>query len=166
MKKRNAVLGTVLAAAVIGGAGIGVANASWDGACAQGGYHHGAHAGGSHGHGFAGSGRGMMKMMERLDLTKAQREQVWDILDSQRKAAREKLFALKDGRKALRAAVRSPDYDAGKVRQLADAQGKAIAELMVMRADTHHRIRAVLTPEQRTRLDSFRSGHHKGHGWR
>lgn len=161
MKKRNAIIGSVLAATVLAATAAGTASAFPGGHCDHGGHRHGAMT--FNGGPMGGSGHHMMRLMEKLDLTKAQRDQIWKIVDGQRSEARQKMFALMDNRKALRAATTGSQYDAQKVRELADNQGKLMADLMVMRADTKHRIRAVLTPEQQSRLDQMR-GHHR-HGW-
>ncbi|MGA7801846.1 MAG: Spy/CpxP family protein refolding chaperone [Gammaproteobacteria bacterium] len=161
MKKRNAILGAILATTVLTGAAVGTASAFPGGHCDHSSYRHGA--GASHDGPMGGSGHRMMRLMEKLNLTKSQREQIWKIVDAQRSQAREKVFTLMENRKALRAAGTGGQYDAQKVRELADNQGKLLADLMVMRADAKHRIRAVLTPEQQTQFDQMRS-HHQG-GW-
>ncbi|HKJ07985.1 MAG TPA: Spy/CpxP family protein refolding chaperone [Gammaproteobacteria bacterium] len=162
MKKRNAIIGSVLAATVLAGTAAGTASAFPGGHCDHGGHRHGAMT--FKGGPMGGSGHHLMRLMEKLNLSKDQRDQIWKIVDAQRGQGREKMLALMENRKALRAATRGSQYDAGKVRELADRQGKLMADLMVMRADTKHRIRAVLTPEQQSQLDQMRGHHHRG-GW-
>lgn len=45
------------------------------------------------------------------------------------------------------------NFDQAQAQQAADAQAKALSTLAVMRAQTVHQVRDILTPEQRARLD-------------
>jgi Spy/CpxP family protein refolding chaperone len=164
MKRRNAIIATILVGTLATVAVAGTANAfpgGGGGGCRHG---HGAHHGMGMGGGFAGGPEGrIMRMADKLNLNKEQREKVWKIVDSQRSAAREKMYSMMESRKALREASRGKDFDAKKIRSLADAQGKTIADLMVMKAETMHQIRGVLTPEQQAQLDKMRE--HRRHRW-
>jgi Spy/CpxP family protein refolding chaperone len=53
-------------------------------------------------------------------------------------------------------------FDEGRARQLADTQAKALAALAVMRAQTMARVREILTPEQRQRLQQMREQRERG----
>ena len=50
-------------------------------------------------------------------------------------------------------------FDDARARQAADTLAKAVSAMAVMRAQTANRVRAVLTPEQRQRLDERMQGH-------
>ena len=75
-----------------------------------------------------------MMMLRGLDLSDAQRDQVFKIFHEQAPAVHEQMK---------------------QVRQAADAQAKALSTLAVMHAQTVHRVRDVLTPEQRARMDQM-----------
>jgi len=152
MKTRYWILSGLLAGGlVLGGTALAMPHQRCDG--------HGPGAammgGGMHG-GMLGPHR-IMRLMDRLDLSDAQRDQIWDIVDGRRKALRTHLRALRDGRQALREAERATDFDATKVRALAEAQGQAMAELMVMKAETLHQVRQVLTVTQQQELQRLQA---------
>lgn len=44
-------------------------------------------------------------------------------------------------------------YDPAQAKRLAEAHGRVVAELMLLHAETDFKLRALLTPEQRARLD-------------
>lgn len=101
-------------------------------------------------------GRGGMRMLRGLDLTAEQREQVSKIFQEQAPAFRERADALRAAHEALRKAAVDPNAD---VRALADAVGKAHADAAVQRVETMRRVSALLTPEQRQKLEQGRSRH-------
>jgi Spy/CpxP family protein refolding chaperone len=105
----------------------------------------------------------MMHMMNTLDLTAEQREAIRKIKNDTREqmgAKRDEMFEI---RKALREQGRAETYDAAKVRELADAKAKIMADMTVQRVKTMHQIRKELTPEQIKQLNEMkehRFGHH------
>ena len=110
----------------------------------------GGHGGGMH------EMRGGMQMLRRLDLTEAQRDQVFKIFHDAAPAMRERMKAARSAQDELRKAATASSFDNARVRQLADAVGKAHAEAAYARAETMSRVAALLTPEQRARLDELR----------
>jgi Spy/CpxP family protein refolding chaperone len=99
---------------------------------------------------------GGMRMLRGLDLTQEQRDQVFKIFHEQAPAVRERMQAARDAQQALRKSALSGSFDAAQARQLAEAAGKAHAELALMRAETMSKVAALLTPEQRARLEERR----------
>jgi Spy/CpxP family protein refolding chaperone len=89
-------------------------------------------------------------MFRHLELTPAQREQVSKIFQEQAPAFRQRVEADRAAHQALRKAAIDPSVD---VRQLADAAGKAHAEVAMLRAETLRKVVPLLTPEQRTKLE-------------
>ena len=53
-------------------------------------------------------------------------------------------------------------FDDARARQAADAEAKALSGLALLRAQTVHRVREILTPEQRSRLDEMAQRHGRG----
>lgn len=138
MNKRNWIIGSILAG-VIGITGV---------AQACGGP--GKHSRGDH------RGDQMMHMMKKLDLTAEQRKAVRNIKNESRDqmdAGRDKMMEI---RKALREHGSADTYDAAKVRELADAKAKIMADMTVQRVEAMQRIRKQLTVEQLEKLDDIK----------
>jgi Spy/CpxP family protein refolding chaperone len=93
---------------------------------------------------------GGMRMLRGLELTAEQREQVSQIFKEQAPALRERANAAHAAHEALRKGALDPNAD---VRPLADAVGKAQADAALLRAETMRRVTALLTPEQRAKLE-------------
>lgn len=156
MKKRNVFLSSILAVAVLGLLAAGVGNARSYGERDHDRRHHAGEDYGMH------RGGELRHLLKRLDLTDEQRDQIFELKHAQRPAMRDKVKELRKGHRTLRAAAMAQDYDARQVRQLADTQAKLIADLMVMRTETFHKIYALLTPEQQQKFGQWkdkRRGH-------
>lgn len=125
--------------------------------------------GGGFGGGFGGGEpRAGMHSLRRLDLSEAQRDQIFKLFHDQAPAMRERMKAARDAREELRKAATAATFDGARVRQLADAAGKAHADAAYARAETMSKVAALLTPEQRARLEQSRSqwrerGPRRGH---
>jgi Spy/CpxP family protein refolding chaperone len=156
MKKRTAVI-TLLVSGVIALATVGAVSASPGDRC--GGQH--TAFGGPMGH---GGGKQIHRMMERLDLSDEQRDQIFDIMYAQMPTARDKMKELRAGRQALRELAMSPELDEAKVRELADAQSKIMADMVVMRSQTMNKVYKVLTPEQREEAAKLMKEHGRRFG--
>jgi Spy/CpxP family protein refolding chaperone len=157
MLTKKSILAAALAATI---AGLAVAVPA--SARPHGGFgHHGAE-----GPGFEGRGgpRGELggRMMRELDLSEAQRDKMFKVRHAAQPAMHEKMNALRKNRTALREAATAKDYDAGRVRSLADEGAKLQADLTVMRIETGQKSLAVLTPEQRTKLEQLRAERREG----
>jgi protein CpxP len=150
MSKRNKTIATLAAAGVLGLAAAGTVVANpWDG---------GAHKARCEHH--AGKFRtGMHRVFKQLDLTEAQRDQLFEIRHNQRPALREKMKELRQSRQALRALATADTYDADRVREAAAQQAQVRTDLTVMRTETMHKMFQVLTPEQKQKLAELRQRH-------
>ncbi len=95
------------------------------------------------------------RIMSRLNLSKEQREKIWSIQDKTRPQIRTHRLALLEGRKHLREVIKN-NYQQNKIQQLADAQGTTITALIILQAETQHRIQSILTAEQRKQLKDLR----------
>jgi len=119
--------------------------------------------------GFGASGPGahhMMRTNDRgaaprhfrlLDLTQAQRNSIFDIKYQSMPTMRQHYQQMRDTRLALREASAGANYDAAKVRSLADKLGKLQADIAALRAADQHKIYAVLTPQQQAQLQKMRN---------
>lgn len=97
----------------------------------------------------------MLRMMEKLNVTDEQRDKIWAVMDKNRSAVREHITEMMQNRKALRAVVEAEPFDATLVRKLADSQGRAKADMIVLRARGRQEIKALLTPEQQAQFKAL-----------
>ena len=101
-------------------------------------------------------GMGMHRMLRHLDLSDAQRDQVLKIFHDQSPAMHERVKAARAAREDLEKLASAPAFDRERARAIADTEAKAIADVEVMRAESMARVREVLRPEQRAKLDQMR----------
>src|SRR5207302_9147588 len=97
-------------------------------------------------------GGGPMMHLRGLNLTDAQRDQVFKIFHDQEPAVHEQMKQVRAAREELTKLATADRFDEARARQLADAQAKALSNLAVIRAQSMYRVREVLTPEQRQKL--------------
>jgi Spy/CpxP family protein refolding chaperone len=153
----------LIATAIAGGIAAAGVNAAppWGGAGC--GYGPGAMGAGPQGMGFGGPGMGygphrmdpearIERMADMLDLTKEQRDKVRAIVDKSRPQTRELRDKMADNRNQLRTLAQQGSPKEADVRKLADTQGKLMADMIVQRTKVRTEIHAVLTPEQREKL--------------
>ncbi|TAK50872.1 MAG: periplasmic heavy metal sensor [Gammaproteobacteria bacterium] len=91
-------------------------------------------------------------MLHRLDLSDAQRDQVRELMRSQSETMRARAEAHRKTHDELRQLPMSEDYSEAKLKALAEASGKAAAEMAELRARTARQLHQLLTPEQRQQL--------------
>ncbi len=84
-----------------------------------------------------------------LNLSEEQQDKVFAIMHAQAPQRREQEKAARKAQEALRALVDSDKFDDAKAAALAQAEGKAVAALALLRARTDAQVQALLTPEQR-----------------
>ena len=109
-----------------------------------------------HGGGHHFGGGGEMHGLRALNLTEAQRDQIFKIHHDQEPAFRDQMKKVRASREELQKLARADKLDTAAVRRAADAQAKAISDLTVMHVQTQNQVRAVLTPEQKAKLDQMR----------
>ena len=94
----------------------------------RGGHGHGMHAG-MGGMGGMGGMDGGMRMLRGLNLTGAQRDQVFSLMLKQAPAAREQGKAIQKARQELRTLAMSAQYDDARAKTLADSIAAATAQM-------------------------------------
>lgn len=106
--------------------------------------------------------RMMERMADRLDLSDAQRTEVREIFASGKEQGETDRKRLHELRTQLRES--QGDFDAGSVQAAADEVGQITSRMTYRMAESQHRIREVLTPEQREKLDAYmaKRGDHRG----
>ena len=115
-------------------------------------------------HGGIGDADGWTeRMAHRLDLTKDQLTAVRAIVDRHRPELRTLRDQMADNHKQLSELKKQSAMDEGRLRTLADAQGKTIADLIVLRTEMRGEIDKVLTDKQREKLHHR---HGRDGGWK
>jgi len=101
------------------------------------------------------SATGIMQLVRRLDLTDEQSEQIKETIKTNREKIQAAQKAVAEARKALNEAV-VEGADEAAIREAATAVGKALGDAAVLRANTTASVKAILTEEQRTKLEELR----------
>ena len=99
---------------------------------------------------------GMHRMLRHLDLSEAQRDQVFKIFHDQSPAMHERMKAARAAREDLEKLAFGSAFDRARARAIAETEAKAIADMELLRAESMARVREILTPEQRAKLDQLR----------
>ena len=107
---------------------------------------------------FGVNGWGFERMEARLDLSTKQRQELKSIADKYRPEMRELVQLSFDNRNALD----KMDASDPKLQELAEAQGKTIADLTVLRKKMRSQMEQVLTDAQRQQLQALYE-HHRYH---
>jgi Spy/CpxP family protein refolding chaperone len=111
-------------------------------------------------HGFHHRG-GHHGGLRALNLTEAQRDQIFKIHHDQAPAFREQMKKVRASREELRKLASADKLDQAAVRRAADAQAKALSDMAVLRVQAASQVRAVLTPEQKAKLDQMHERRHR-----
>jgi Spy/CpxP family protein refolding chaperone len=98
-------------------------------------------------------------MARHLDLNDEQRVQVRAILDSTRPEADRLAESMLENREAMKKLQHSGSFDEARVRETAERRGALVTEMTVLKARVHSQIHAILTPEQRERMEEMRGRH-------
>ena len=142
-------------AAALCASGLGLAMGAYAQPAPDGAQQHASMHGDWHGRGHHGDG-GEMRGLRALNLSEAQRDQIFKIHHDQAPAFRDQMKKVRASREELQKLARADKFDQAAVRRAADTQAKALSDMAVMRVQAANQVRAVLTPEQRTKLDQMR----------
>ena len=99
----------------------------------------------------------LIMLAEQLELTPEQRDKAGKVLDETTPKVRALMFRMMDARKAGNA-LKSGTASDKDIRRHADEQGEIVAELTYLGLKSRADLRALLTEEQRKKLDSFTEG--------
>jgi Spy/CpxP family protein refolding chaperone len=97
--------------------------------------------------------------MHKLDLTDAQRAQVKAIMAKEKPAIQPLVLQMAQGHSQLRDLVMSGTFDEAKTRELASQQTQTMTELTVQYARIGSEMVQVLTPDQKTKLNTLINQH-------
>lgn len=155
---KTSIKSLVVVMAITGAVGAGVAYAFPPGGAH--GCSPGAHTMAFKGHeGYGDPDRMIERMASSLNLSKDQRDAMYAIVDKSRPQTRELRDRLAETHKQLRALMQQGTPKESEVRKLADAQGKAIADMIVLRNKVRTEIHNVLTDAQREQMQQWRGQH-------
>ncbi len=152
MKKlSNPLLASVLIVSSLGLAATASAMSSGEGSdCERGGHKMGP------GHKQGGRGFNVERMANKLDLTDDQSTQIKAIVEQSKQQMSDQHDKMQENRKQLRALMQQSPLNEAEVRKIADTQGDLKADMIVLRAQQHATIHAVLTDEQRAQWKETR----------
>ncbi len=94
-------------------------------------------------------------LWKRLNLTDAQKKEMFSIRLDERAKMKPLVQKLKDGRQQLRALPKG-QFDEAKVQSIARGQADTLVQLIVEKERMKSMMYAVLTPEQRAKLEQMR----------
>ncbi|MCU0573944.1 MAG: periplasmic heavy metal sensor [Syntrophobacteraceae bacterium] len=114
------------------------------------GYRHGGMGGDGPGMGF-----GMIRMLDRMDLSQDQKQQVASILKTHRDDIAKTMTEGSEARAKLRDAMQAKDYSEASVQGAAAAMAAHQEKMILLRAKVMSEIRLVLTPEQNEQMVEF-----------
>lgn len=115
--------------------------------------HHGQHY---------GSEDGVPHYLRGLDLTQAQKDQLFTLRHEQAPGQREQQKQRHALMQALRDTTQAPSFDDAKAQQIATGLANLEKDQVLMRARTQAKVFALLTPEQRTKAQAFKEKHALG----
>ena len=101
-----------------------------------------------------GQGQIRRRMMQNLNLTDSQKQQAKAIFEQAKSNVQAQQQQLQQNREALRAAVQA--NDSARIQQLSSEQGALRGQVMAARADAQSKFMALLTPEQRDKMQQMR----------
>ena len=99
--------------------------------------------------------------LRSIELSEAQDDKVFAILHEEKPYLREQTKAAAKAQEALREMAGADKYDDAKAASLAQAAATAMANISLQRVRTEQKLLAVLTPEQRKKLDGDKDGKDK-----
>lgn len=118
------------------------------------------HCGCMHGHMMHG-------MIEKLDLTKEQKDKIKDIMDKSRSAVKNKRDEMHDIRMSINEAYANDSMTKDKIDEFVKKEEKIVGAMLKMRMMDRLEISKVLTKEQREKLNVMAKKHteeRKDHG--
>jgi Spy/CpxP family protein refolding chaperone len=107
-----------------------------------------------HRHGHWKHHHGHHHLWKKLNLTDAQKKEMFSMRLEERAKMKPLVQQLKAGRDQLRALPKG-QFDEAKVRAIAKGQADIITELIVEKQRMKSRVYAVLTPEQRAKVEQM-----------
>jgi len=108
--------------------------------------------------------QGMLPGLRNIDLSDAQRDQVFSLMHEQAPRMREAAKAKMKAHEAMLKLSAADTYDAVAARRQADELAKTEVEMTLLRTEVDVKVRQLLTPEQRKQFDNNLSQMGSMHG--
>lgn len=96
------------------------------------------------------------RMLEQLNLTDAQKEQIRAIETSSRDASKENFDKMRGFDEQMRKLIESGTFDEAQARQILNAKSQMMVELEIIRLRTDAAVLKVLTAEQKAQLEQLK----------
>lgn len=112
-----------------------------------------------------GMGFGMIRMLERLDLSDDQERQIASLLKSHRDEIAREMADAAEARSALKSAMHASEFSEENVKEAARKMAAQHERMILLRARIMNDVRSILTPDQNERIQRFaekRSGRFHG----
>jgi protein CpxP len=123
-----------------------------------------SHHGQQHGSKQHGNKDGVPHYLRGLDLTQVQKDQLFTLRHEQAPVIREQQKQRHELMQALRDTTQAQSFDDTKAQQIAAGLANLEKDQVLMRARTHAKVLALLTPEQRAKAQAFKE--QRAHGER
>lgn len=133
----------------------------------QGKHGYGKHEGGRghcdmHGGGFMKSAYGMpgggaMRGLQRLDLSEAQEDKIFDLMHQRAPEMRQQMKALKKNEQALQTLRQAANFDEKQAKTLIDNIARQRANMELARLQGERQVLDILNPEQRQQLQAMQT---------
>lgn len=109
--------------------------------------------------GAGGPGGGLLnpRLLQRLQLTDAQREQVKAVMDSHREDMRAIADRGLPARKALHSAITAGSFDESAIRAAAATVAMVESDMAVLQGRIHGEVWQILTPEQQKQANAWQA---------
>ena len=101
---------------------------------------------------FPGGPRGIAQMVQSLDLTSEQLEQVKTLDEAERSSSKPYMEKMREADESIKTIIESGSFGEDAVRKLASDASAAMVEMRVISAKTEAAIYQLLTAEQRAKL--------------
>jgi Spy/CpxP family protein refolding chaperone len=109
-----------------------------------------------------GMGFGLIRMLDRMDLSADQERQVASVLKAHRDEIAQEAAAAAEAGSALKKAMHAPSFSEESVKEAARTMAAQHERMILLRARIMNEVRAILTPDQNERIQRFAE---KRSGW-
>lgn len=99
----------------------------------------------------------MMRGLQRLDLSEAQEDKIFELMHQRAPNMRQQMKALKKNERELQALRQSAQFDEAQAKALIDNIARQRADIELSRLQGERQVLDVLTPEQRQKLQDLRA---------
>lgn len=108
----------------------------------------------------------IQRIADRLDLNEQQREEFLTMMSAKKTANAPRKIAMQTNREALEQLISGDNPDQAKIQSLAEAQGDLFTENILQRIAIKQKIYAILTAEQRIKMQVYREIRQEKHAKR